>query len=246
MLDNSTTSIKELIESGAHFGHQASRWNPKMKPYIYDRREGIHIIDLAKTKRQLSKGIEMLAKMVRLHQQIIFVGTKKQAKSIVKEQGERCSEFYINERWLGGTLTNLPTIRRSIRKLEHYEEQLQNALAMTKKEQARLAKKMTKLRKNFSGIRGIRKPPGLMIVVDSSYERIAVHEANILQIPVMALIDTNGNPDLIDYPIPINDDSQKTIALVLRTLADVIISNKEEMESTANLEKEMTTNEEPT
>ena len=222
-------TIQELIEAGAHFGHQTRRWNPKMKRFIFSEENGIHIIDLSKTVHQLKKAIEAAMSIVSKHKSVLFVGTKKQAKDVVKECAESCQEFYVSERWLGGMLTNLTTIRKSVKKLETLEKKLASENnEYTKKERLLLGKDQIKLSRNLSGIRGMRRAPGLMIVVDPSKEDIAVLEAKKLNIPVMAIVDTNCDPSLIDYVIPANDDAQKSVKVILDTLAKAIKVAKEE------------------
>jgi small subunit ribosomal protein S2 len=223
-------SVKELLEAGAHFGHQKRRWNPKMKRFIFEERNGIYIIDLAKTIQQIRKGIEVVREMVSKRKSILFVGTKKQAKTVVKECAEAAGEFYVCERWLGGMLTNLSTIRQSVKTLERIEKKIAvGAEDLTKKEIGMLTKEQIKLDRNLSGIRSMRKPPGLLIVVDPGLEHIAVAEANKLGIPVMALVDTNCNPDPIDYVIACNDDTLKGIKLILQAMTQTIIDRKNEM-----------------
>jgi small subunit ribosomal protein S2 len=222
--------IKDLLEAGAHFGHQTQRWNPKMKRFIFGERNGIYIIDLAKTLKQLRLAVQVVKDTITSHRSILFVGTKKAAKLLIREVAEKCDEFYICERWLGGTLTNLSTIRQSIKKLERNEKRLAlGGEGLTKKEISLLTKEQIKLEKNLSGVRGMRKPPGLLIVVDPSKEHIAVAEAKKLGIPIMALVDTNCDPDPIDYVIPCNDDAQRSIKLILETLAQSAIDKKNEM-----------------
>jgi len=224
------TTVKDLLEAGAHFGHQTSRWNPKMKRFIFGERNGIHIIDLAKTLGQLRNAKKVVQELITKRRSILFVGTKKAAKAIVREQAERCGEFYICERWLGGTLTNLSTIRQSIKKLDRIEKRIAaGGDGLTKKELSLLTKEQIKLEKNLSGVRGMRKPPSLLVVVDPSKEHIAIKEAKKLGIPVMALVDTNCDPDPIDYIIACNDDAQRSVKLVLETLADAIVDLKNEM-----------------
>ena len=224
------TTVKDLLEAGAHFGHQTSRWNPKMKRYIFGERNGIHIIDLAKTLGQLRNAVKVVQDLTTKRRSILFVGTKKAAKVIVREQAERCGEFYICERWLGGTLTNLSTIRQSIKKLDRIEKRIAaGGDGLTKKEISLLTKEQIKLEKNLSGVRAMRKPPSLLIVVDPSKEHIAIKEAQKLGIPIMALVDTNCNPDPIDHVIACNDDAQRSVKLVLETLADSIVDLKNEM-----------------
>ncbi len=223
-------TIKELLESGAHFGHQKHRWNPKMKRFIFEERNGIYIIDLAKTMQQIRNAVGVVIDMVKSHKSILIVGTKKQAKSVVRECAEECGEFYVAERWLGGMLTNLETIRKSVKTLEYIEKKIASGgEGLTKKEMTLLGKDQIKLEKNLSGIRAMRKPPGLLIVVDPSKEHIAVAEANKLGIPVMALVDTNCNPDPIDYVIACNDDALKSIKLILGAVSQAIIDKKNEL-----------------
>jgi small subunit ribosomal protein S2 len=223
-------TIKELLEAGAHFGHQKDRWNPKMKRFIFEERSGIYIIDLAKTMQQIRLAKQIVKDVVDKHRSILFVGTKKQAKVVIKECAERCNEFYVCERWLGGTLTNLATIRQSIKTLEKIEKKIATGgEGLTKKEVSLLAKEQVKLEKNLSGIRGMRKLPGMLIVVDPYHEHIAVAEAKRLNIPIMALVDTNCNPDPIDYIIACNDDSLKSVKLILTELTNAIENKKKEM-----------------
>jgi small subunit ribosomal protein S2 len=223
-------TIKDLLEAGAHFGHQKRRWNPKMKRYIFEERNGIYIIDLAKTMQQIRSAVKAIREIVGKRRSILFAGTKKQAKIVVRESAEDCGEFYICERWLGGTLTNLSTIRQSVKTLERIEKRIATGGdGLTKKELSQLAKDQTKLNRNLGGIRAMRKPPGLLIVVDPSHEHIAVAEARKLGIPVMGLVDTNCNPDPIDYVIACNDDALKSIKIILSTLTQAIIDKKNDM-----------------
>lgn len=223
-------TIKELLESGAHFGHQKQRWNPKMKRYIFEERNGIYIIDLAKTMQQIRNAVEVVKETVAKHKSILFVGTKKQAKSVIKECAEECAEFYVAERWLGGMLTNLSTIRQSVKTLERIEKKIATGgEGLTKKEMILLSREQEKLNRNLSGIRSMRKVPGLVIVVDPSKEHIAVAEANKLGIPVMGLVDTNCDPDPIDHVIACNDDALKSIKLIMQSLTNAILDKKKEM-----------------
>jgi small subunit ribosomal protein S2 len=226
----SSVTIKDLLESGAHFGHQKERWNPKMKRYIFEERNGIYIIDLAKTLQQIRSSVTVVEEVIAKHQSVLFVGTKKQAKTVVRECAEECGEFYVAERWLGGMLTNLTTLRRSVKTLERVEKQLATGGdGLTKKELVGLEKSRVKLDRNLSGIRSMRKTPGLLIVVDPSKEHIAVAEAKKLGIPVMALVDTNCNPDPIDYVIACNDDALKSIKLILQALTRAIMAKKQDL-----------------
>jgi len=239
---NTEVTIKELLEAGAHFGHQKHRWNPKMKRFIFEERNGIYIIDLAKTMQQIRNAVQVVKEVIGKRKSILFVGTKKQAKIVVKECAEECGEFYICERWLGGTLTNLTTIRQSIKGLERIEKRIAaGGEGLTKKEMSMLCKEQVKLQKNLSGIRSMRKPPGLVVIVDPSTEHIAVDEARKLGIPVMALVDTNCDPDPIDYVIACNDDALKSIKLVLQALSSAILEKKSELNvaiSKGDVEKE--------
>lgn len=223
-------TIRELLESGAHFGHQTHRWNPKMKRFIFEERNGIYIIDLAKTLQQIRAAVQVVREVVASRKSILFVGTKKQAKAVVKECAEECGEFYVCERWLGGTLTNLTTIRQSVKSMERMEKQVASGgNGLKKKELVHLGKDLVKLNRNLEGIRSMRKPPGLVICVDPSSEYIAVAEANKLGIPVMALVDTNCDPDPIDYVIACNDDALKSIKVILSSLMQAIIDKKNDM-----------------
>lgn len=234
-----TPTIKELLESGAHFGHQKHRWNPKMKRFIFEERGGIYIIDLAKTMQQIRIAVEVVKEMTAKRKPILFVGTKKQAKPVIRECAEEAGEYYVSERWLGGMLTNLPTIRQSVKTLERIEKNLASGGdGHTKKELSLMAKDQVKLDRNLSGIRAMRKLPGLLIIVDPSHEHIAVKEAVKLGIPVMALVDTNCNPDPIDYVIACNDDALKSIKLIVGALTQAIIDQKNEMKVAAGKEGE--------
>lgn len=226
-----SVSIKDLLEAGAHFGHQTHRWNPKMKRYIFEARNGIYIIDLAKTLQQIRTAVDVIKDVVSKHRSILFVGTKKQAKAVIKEVAEASGEFYVAERWLGGMLTNLTTIRQSIKKLERIEKKIATSSdILTKKELSELTKLQIKLDRNLSGVRTMRKPPGLLVIVDPGKEHIAVAEARKLGIPVMALVDTNCDPDPIDYVIACNDDALKSIKLILQAIGQGIIDKKNDMQ----------------
>ncbi len=223
-------TIKSLLEAGAHFGHQKRRWNPKMKRFVFELRNGLYIIDLAKTLHQLRSCMKVVENVVESGKTILFVGTKKQAKAVIREAAEACGEFYVAERWLGGMLTNMSTIRRSIKTLEQIEKNVTTGgEGLTKKELSLLSKEQVKLERNLSGIRSMRKLPGLLIVVDPSQEHIAVAEAKKLGIPVMALVDTNCDPEPIDYVIPCNDDALKSVKLIVQALSQAVIQKKNEL-----------------
>jgi small subunit ribosomal protein S2 len=227
---DSALSVKDLLEAGAHFGHQKRRWNPKMQRFIFRQKGGLYIIDLAKTLEQTRKAVIFVDQIVSQKKSILFVGTKKQAKTVIKECAESCGEFYVAERWLGGMLTNMPTIRRSIKTLEKIEQKISTGgEGLTKKEISLLTKEQEKLERNLSGIRGMKRLPGLLIVVDPSHEHIAVKEARKLGIPVLALVDTNCDPDTVDHVIPCNDDALKSIKLIVQSLTQAIIERKNDM-----------------
>jgi len=217
-------TIEEMLKAGVHFGHQVQRWNPKMKPYIFTTRNKVHIIDLKKTIEKLDEAVNALSKIVAEGKKVVYIGTKKQAKVICKLEAERVGEYFVVERWLGGMLTNFKTIRQSLDKLENIEKMFEEGTInkLPKKEAIKLGKKRDKLNKFLGGIKGMRELPGAIIVVDPTKERIAVAEANKLNIPVFAILDTNCDPDPIDYPVPANDDAIRSISLVLKQLGDAI------------------------
>ena len=222
-------TIKQLLEAGVHFGHQTSRWNPKMKPYIFGARNGIHIIDLQQTVGMLRDVCDFLRDLVTEGGQILFVGTKKQAQEVVREEAERCEMFYINNRWLGGMLTNFQTIRKSIDRLKRVEEMLETpavAEALTKKELLGMSRERDKLMGVLGGIKTMRKLPDAMFVVDTKKEEIAVREANKLGIPVVAAIDSNCDPDLITHKVPGNDDAIRAIRLFASAIADAALEGR--------------------
>lgn len=238
-------TVKELLEAGAHFGHQTRRWNPRMRRFILQERNGIYVIDLAKTVHQIREARKVIEEKVGAGESILFVGTKKQASEVMRDSAEKCGEFYICHRWLGGTLTNLVTIRDSIKKLERIEKQIASGgEGLTKKELSLLTKLQVKLERNLGGIRGMKRPPGLLVVVDPDREAIAVAEAKKLGIPVMALVDTNCNPDPIDYIIACNDDALKSIKLIIDSLASAAVKKKTEMQITLHEKEEEAAEEE--
>ncbi len=220
-----STLVKQLLESGVHFGHQTKRWNPKMKQFIFGEKNGIYIIDLEKTASALTRATDFLSERARAGDYILFVGTKKQAQEIVKEEAKRCGMFYVNQRWLGGLMTNFQTVRKSVRRLNDIERMRDDGTfkKLSKKEISMLTKEMAKLLKNLEGVRSMEKLPKALFVVDSKKEEIAVKEANKLGIPVVGLVDTNCDPDLIDYIIPGNDDAIKAIKFVTGLAANAIL-----------------------
>ncbi len=225
----SVVSMKQLLEAGVHFGHQTRRWNPKMKPYIFLERNGIYIIDLQKTVRMLEEAYDFMRATAQSGGRVLFVGTKKQAQEAVELEAKRCGEFYVNQRWLGGTLTNFSTIRRPIQRLMELEEWETTGYLerLPKKEAALLMKDKAKLEKYFSGIKGMQDLPDVMFVVDPRKEHIAVLEARRLEIPVVAIVDTNCDPDEIDYVIPGNDDAIRSVKLISSKMADAILEGKQ-------------------
>jgi len=220
--------IKQLLEAGVHFGHQTKRWNPKMKKFIFGSRSGIYIIDLEKTEECINKARDFLLEITAKGEYVLFVGTKKQAQEVMLQEAKRSGMYYVTDRWPGGLLTNFATIKKSINRLKEIEKmRVDGTFAkLTKKEIARLEKELAKLNKNFLGIVPMERMPKALFVVDSSKEDTAVKEAKRLGIPVIALIDTNSNPDLISYPIPGNDDATKSIKVVADIITDTIIEGR--------------------
>ncbi len=218
-------NVKTLLEAGVHFGHQTKRWNPKMKKFIFDKRSGIHIIDLAKSLTCLKEALNFVYEVVSQGSSVLFVGTKKQAQDAVQEAAERCGQHYVTHRWLGGTLTNNKTIRNSVNRMLELDrlEQSGEMENLSKKEASRLHNELDKLHRNLTGIAGMTEFPGIMFVVDIAKESIAVAEANRLGIPVVALVDTNCDPTPVDYPIPGNDDAIRAIRLISGLVADTVI-----------------------
>ena len=225
--------VKELLESGVHFGHQTKRWNPKMKPFIFDARNGIHIIDLSKTLTQFETACDFLTKVVTKGGQVLFVGTKKQAQEAVKEAAKSCGQHHVTERWLGGTLTNYNTVRRSIARMKEIEKMEADGSInnYVKQEQSVIRRELARLIKHFDGIRGMDKFPAAMFVVDIKREHNAIAEARRLKIPIVALVDTNCDPDLVDYPVAGNDDAIRSVRLVLQTVVQTIVQARAEYEA---------------
>jgi small subunit ribosomal protein S2 len=218
-------SLRTLVEAGVHFGHQTRRWNPKMRPYIYGARSGIHILDLDQTVTLFTRAYEFLASAVGRGGHVLFVGTKRQAQAIVVEQAKRCEMYYVTNRWLGGTLTNFRTIRQGLERLRSLERMAEDGMheQLPKKEVVRLDKERERLEKFLGGLKGMATLPAAMFVIDPTQEQIAVAEARKLHMPVVAITDTNCNPDLIDYPIPGNDDAIRSISVMCSRIADACI-----------------------
>ena len=218
-------TMKNLLESGVHFGHQVKRWDPRMKKYIFAERNGIHIIDLQKTIAAIKDGYDEVRRVVASNKSILFVGTKKQAQQAVQKEAERCGMFYVNNRWLGGMLTNFSTIKKSLQRLKKIEKmEVDGTFAnLTKKEVSALQKEKAKLEKNLGGIKEMKELPGAIFIIDTHKEQIAVAEAHRMGIPVIAVVDTNCNPEGIDYPIPGNDDAIRAISLFTSIIANAVI-----------------------
>ena len=221
-------TIEQLLEAGVHFGHQTKRWNPKMKPFIFCEKSGIYVIDLSKTAKLFGKAEAFVNELAAAGQTILFVGTKRQAQDLVREEAQRCGMFFVNQRWLGGLLTNFMTIQRSITRLRDLEAMEEDGRyeTMSKKEIARAEKERRKLHKNLDGIRGMTRLPDAMFVVDTQREKIAVDEARKLKIPVIGIVDTNCDPDDVDYVIPGNDDTLRSIRLFLNRVSDAVIAGR--------------------
>ncbi|MDD5422632.1 MAG: 30S ribosomal protein S2, partial [Candidatus Omnitrophica bacterium] len=220
--------MKNLLEAGVHFGHETKRWNPKMKKYIFGEKNGIYIIDLSKTEECIRKACDFLRSIATSGGYVLFIGTKKQAQDIIKEDASRCGMFFVNQRWLGGMLTNFQTIKKSIKRLTEIERLKEDGTLakLSKKEASKLNKEMFKLNKNLEGVRAMDKLPKAVFVVDSKKEDIAVKEAKLLKIPIIALVDTNSDPDMVNYIIPGNDDAIRSIKLVTGIIADSLMEGK--------------------
>ncbi len=221
--------MKELLEAGVHFGHQVRRWNPKMKEFIFGERNGIYIIDLQKTQRLFKEAVKFVTQQALDNRSFLFVGTKRQAQDAVEEEAKRCNQYYVNQRWLGGLLTNFQTVQKSIQRMKDIEAMRNDGRfeALTKKERLGLDREHAALEKNLAGIRDMRRLPDVIFIIDSNKEEIAVHEANKLGIPTVAIVDTNCNPDGIDYIVPGNDDALRAVRLFASKMADAIIEGQQ-------------------
>lgn len=235
-------NIRDLLEAGTHFGHQTRRWNPKMQQYIFTERNKIHIIDLQKTVGKIEDACQVVRETARAGKAILFVGTKKQAADIIRQEAERCEQFYVTDRWLGGMLTNWPTIRQSIRHLDHLDRIATDGTydKLKKKEVLLLEKERARLVRTLTGIRNMGGIPGLVVIIDIRKEQIAVHEAEKLAIPSVAIVDTNCDPEKVDYPIPGNDDAIRSIGLITQYLADAVIEGKAEAAAAKGQDKDET------
>lgn len=225
-----SVTMKELLEAGVHFGHQTKRWNPKMKEYIFGQRNGIYIIDLQKTIRVFKDALQFIRSVAGSGKEVLMVGTKKQAQDIIRELSLKCESSYVNQRWLGGLLTNFSVIRGSVEKLIELDEMKEDGRwgLLSKKEQSKLEKVYRKLSKNIGGIKNMLEIPGALFVIDSTKEEIAINEARKLNIPIVAVVDTNGDPENIDHPIPGNDDAVRAIELFTSKIAEAIIEGKKD------------------
>lgn len=232
-------TLQQLLMSGAHFGHLKRRWNPKMKPFIFMERSGIYIIDLNKTLINLMKACEVITEIIKTGEKILFLGTKKQAKDIIRVESERCGMPFVSERWLGGMLTNFTTIKKSIKHLKNLEKMAIDGTydSINKKEILQIERKKDKLEKSLGGIKDMSRLPAGLFLVDAKKESIAVAEAKKLSIPIFSMIDTNSDPDPIDYPIPANDDAFKSISLIVHTIADAVLEGKQKAELVSKTEE---------
>lgn len=241
----SIISMKQLLEAGVHFGHQTRRWNPKMAEYIFAERNGIYIIDLQKTVKKADEAYRAVSNIISEGGEMLFVGTKKQAQDSIKEEAERCGMYYINERWLGGMLTNFKTIKSRIARLKELEKMEADGLfeVLTKKEVAKLMHEKEKLERNLGGIKEMKSVPDVVFIVDPRKERIAVQECRNLNIPIVAIVDTNCDPDEIDYVIPGNDDAIRAVKLIAGKMADAVIEARQgaQFETSAEAEAEKET-----
>ena len=229
--------FEDLLDTGAHFGHVTRKWHPNYKPYVLTEKNGVHIINLERTIASFENAIVFLQGIVKKNGEILFIGTKKQAKDIVQQEADRCGMFYIVERWLGGSLTNFTTIKKSIKRLKLLEKEGSNLYEnLTKKETQMLNRERVKLSDQHRGIKDMRKPPDAVVIVDGQYEATAIKEATSMNIPIVALIDSNTDPTIVDFPIPANDDSLRTIQLIIGNIADSIleIKNASKDNSTSN------------
>ena len=238
----SLIKFEDLLDTGAHFGHVTRKWHPNYKPYILMEKNGVHIINLEETITSFNKAMDFIQSIVKKNGEILFVGTKKQAKDIVQQEADRCGMFYIVERWLGGSLTNFTTIKKSIKRLKSLEKEGSSLYEnLTKKETQMLNRERVKLSDQHRGIKDMRKPPDAVVIVDGQYEETAIKEATSMGIPVVAIVDSNTDPNKISYPIPANDDSLRTIQLLIGSIADAILeikgSKKEENDERITISK---------
>lgn len=240
-------TIKDLLEAGVHFGHQTKRWNPKMKKFIFTARSGIYIIDLQKTLKCLEIASQKVTEVAASGKSLLFVGTKKQAQDVIKEEAQKCGALYVTERWLGGMLTNFQTIRLNLKRLKDLERMKEDGTyeKLTKKEALKLEKERVKLEKVLGGIKDMNRLPGLLFVVDAKKERIAVAEASKLGVPIVAILDTNSDPDPIDFPIAGNDDAIKSIRVIARQIAAAALEAQKAKDEKKEVQEKVETQAEP-
>ncbi len=224
-------NLETLLAAGSHFGHLTRRWNPKMKEFIFMERNGIHIIDLKKSQVNIDAAFDAIKKVVEDGEEVLFVGTKKQAKEIIKGEAKRCEQFFITDRWLGGTLTNFGTIKKSIKHMKNLDKMSSDGTyeKISKKEILHIEREKEKMKKVLDGIEEMKRLPGLIFIVDTKKEQIAVKEARKLNIPIVAIVDTNSDPTIIDYPIPANDDAAKSISIISRIIADAVVEGSQKL-----------------
>ena len=240
-------AMKQLLEAGVHFGHQTRRWDPKMAEYIFQARNGIHIIDLQKTSKKLDEAYEFIREQAEDGKTVLFVGTKKQAQECMKEAAQKCGMYYVDQRWLGGMLTNFGTIQKRIQRLKDLEAMQEDGTfeRLPKKEVILLKKEMEKLERNLGGIKEMDKLPGVIFLIDPKKERIAILEAKKLNIPIVGLVDTNCNPEELDYPIPGNDDAIRAVKLIADVMANAVIEGKQGESFEPEAQEELTESQEP-
>ncbi|HXV19203.1 MAG TPA: 30S ribosomal protein S2 [Candidatus Omnitrophota bacterium] len=231
--------IQSLLEAGVHFGHQTKKWNPKMKPFIFGEKNGVHIIDLEKTADHLTRACNFLREVASQGSPILFVGTKTQAQEIIRQEAQRCNMFFVSNRWLGGMLTNYSTVRNSVRRYKQLIQMREDGTfeALTKKEIAEIEKEITKLEKNLAGVAEMTRLPGAVFIVDEKKEGIAVKEANRLGIPVVAIVDTDSDPNAVQYPIPGNDDAIRSVKLLTSIVVDSILEGQQKYQKNAESKK---------
>lgn len=231
---NEPVSLKTLLEAGVHFGHQKNRWNPKMKPYIFAERNGIHILDLQQSVPMLDAAHEFISELTSTGKSVLFVGTKKQAQDTIRREAERSGQFFVNQRWLGGTLTNWVTIRKRLQTLKRLQQDKAEGQweMLPKNESAKMQEQLERLERKIGGMRDMTQLPGAIFVIDPKREHLAIHEASRLDIPIIAMVDSNCDPDSITYPIPANDDAIRSIRLITAGIANAAINGRTELEST--------------
>jgi len=240
-------NLETLLAAGSHFGHLTRRWNPKMKEFIFMERNGIHIIDLKKTQNKIDNAYDSLQKIVEDGEDVLFVGTKKQAKEIIKTEAKRCGMYFITDRWLGGTLTNFGTIKKSIKHMKNLDKMSSDGTyeKISKKEILQIEREKEKMKKVLDGIEEMKRLPGAIFIVDTKKEQIAVNEAKKLNIPIFAIVDTNSDPTIIDFPIPANDDAAKSISIISRTMADAVAEGSQKVKEQQSVEQAVKAEEKP-